>query len=196
MIEYIMIFLASVVGLLLAVRLTEKPLRIGFSVTETAANAFTTVAINMPTIPSIALARGSDDVMTIGAEIMSVRTEIRYPDVETGQANTVTYELVKGPTPTAFLGLNDQRVIDRQLLRAQTIATAAGETLLLDKEVTAPVDMSDHDGNGEIVADNEIHASIQGGGNANVRSVNGYLLYHVVQLSGNEALFELIETNQ
>ncbi len=177
----------------MAKRITEKPLRIGFTVVETAANTFTTRAINLPSIPSVAIVRG--DAKAIGIEIMTVKTEVRLPDVETGQANTVTYELAKGPVPTAMLGLDDQRVIDRRLLRNQTIATAAGETLLL-KEDGLLNDLTDHDGNGEIVADNEIHVSILGGGNANVRDVFGYLLYHMVELDRDEALFELIETNQ
>ncbi len=56
-------------------------------------------------------------------------------------------------------------------------------------------DLTDGDGNGELVADDEIHISILGSGNANAKRVRGYFLYHLIELDPTEALFELIETN-
>ncbi len=179
----------------MAVRITEKPLRIGFAVTESAANTFTTAAINLPTTPSIAVSR-SGSAKAIGVEIMKVFSECRPPDLEAAQDNTVTVQIVKGPAPTAMVGVRDNRTIWQRIRESRvTEITAVGE-IHETGERSKFDNLTDHDGNGEIVADNEIHASILGVGNAGAKSCGGYMLYHLVELDQTEALFELIETAQ
>ncbi len=173
-------------------RLTEKPIRVGFAVTESAANTFTTVTIALPSIPSVAVTRG--DVKTLGIEVMDITTELDIPDEESGQNNLTIFEIVKGSVPTAMREIDNQQTIYRRKLANRETAAAAGEIFNPSDENTRQRDMTDHDGNGELVADDEIHASIQGGGNAGVKSCRGFLLYHLVEMSASEAVFEMIET--
>ncbi len=176
----------------MAVRLTENPLRIGFTITEGSANTFATVAINLPTVPSIAVARGS--AKALGIEVMKVRADITFPDPEANQTNSVTVSILKGPTPTANLTVEDQRAIYADVVTHDDLTTTSGSSFVSQRITTE--DLTDGDGNGEIVADNEIHASILGTGNAAAKRFRGYLLYHLVELDETEALFELIETAQ
>lgn len=190
----ILLILASTLASLLVTRLTEKPLRIGFLNNESAANTYTTSPIVIPTTPSIALARGR--AQAIGIEVMKVVVDIDPPSIEANQNNRVQWEIVKGSAPTAMLGVRNNRVIARGSRRALgTEVTAVGELLFFDEDIK-PVDLTDGDGNGEIVADNEIHAAVEGSGNSAARSMDGYILYHLVQIDQTEALFELIETAQ
>lgn len=172
-------------------RLSEKPLRIDIGVVESAANSRTIQNIVLPAVPSIAITRG--DVKGIGIEIMKISLELSQVDPEAGQNNNVTYELVKGAEPAALLGAGNLRVIlrRRSTLRGVTV-TSVGELLASNLE---PViyDMTDGDGNGELVLDNEIHAQIQGSGNASAKVAAGYALYHLYEFDGTEALFEILE---
>jgi len=180
------------VSVSMTTRLTESPLRVGFTVTESAANTFTTSTIALPSVPSVAVTRG--DVKTLGIEIMDITSELDQPEEEAGQNNLVQFEIVKGSAPTAMLQADDQRTIyRRKRANRDTEVTAVGQIFQLSED-TVPRDMTDHDGNGEIVADNEIHASIVGTGNVGVKKCIGYILYHLVELDANEAVFEMIET--
>lgn len=174
------------------VRLTEKPLRIGFNIVESAANTFTTQPLVLPTTPSIQISRGGGDT-ALGVEVMKVIVETERPDKEPGQNNTMEYEIVKGAAPGAMLEKENQRTIFRRLYREQT-EDATGIEQGLSLELHDEGDLTDGDGNGELVADNEIHLSALGAGNAGAKRMRGYLLYHVVEISTTEALFELIET--
>lgn len=174
-------------------RLTEKPLRIGFDLAETAANTFTTSPINLPTVPVIQV-RGSGR-KAIGVEIMKVKDSTQPPDAESGQDNTFTAALVKGPAPTAVPGPEAQRAIWRRVRRADhTTVTAVGEITQHDQGDDVVWDLTDGDGNGEIVADNEIHIAVLGGGNAAAKRTRGYILYHLYELDQDEAVSEMIET--
>ncbi len=178
----------------MSVRLTEHPLRLGFTVVETAANTFTTTPINLPSVPSIAVSRG--EAKAIGVEIMKVRSNLDLPDMEAGQSNSSQAQLSKGPVPTALQAFNDNRSIWHRINTDRGIEVTAVGELYESLETSQFDDLTDGDGNGELIADNEIHISVQGAGNANVKRVRGYLLYHVVELERDEALFELIETAQ
>lgn len=173
-------------------RMTEKPLRIGFNIVNLSANAFRTLPINLPTIPSIVISRGASKA--IGIEVMAVVSELEQPDLEAGQNNVITIELVKGPVPTAQLGIFDQRTIWRRRIRSENLTVTSVGEIGANQEANRYDDLTDHDGNGEIVADNEIHVSIIGSGNAAVKTGNGYLLYHLLELEQQEAVAELIET--
>ena len=158
MLEVIFI-MGAMLAALLVVRLTEKPIRIPFNLTEATANTFATNAINLPAVGSINLTRGQRTA--IGVEIMKVKSTLLTADQEPGQQNRVQYEIVKGAVPTAALGPNDQRTIwgrDRRSLSED--ATGIEHQILQENDFWD--DLTDGDGNGEIVADNEIHALVVG----------------------------------
>jgi len=184
--------MGAMLAALLVVRLTEKPIRIAFNLDESAANTFTTVAINMPSVGNVNLRRGQ--TTTIGFEVMKVKSTLLGADQEPGQQNRVQYELVKGAAPTAPLGGNNQRTIwerDRRYLSED----ATGIEHTNNAENSFWDDLTDGDGNGEVVADNEIHALILGTGNAATKQMRGYLLGHLIELDAQEAVFEMIEQN-
>ncbi len=186
--------LASLLAVLAVRRLTALPLRIGFTVVETSASARTIQAINLPSVPSIAIARG--EVKAIGIEIMKVFAEVSQVDPEAGQNNNVTAQLVKGASPGSLLEPNDQRSIlrIRNTIRDVTV-TSVGEIFIQTMQGRF-YDLTDGDGRGELVLDNEIFAQVAGSGNANTKTFAGYLLYHLVDVDGPEATFELLEQSQ
>lgn len=175
-----------------SIRLTEKPIRIGFTVIESAANTVTVVQINLPTIPSIALARGK--LKALAVEVMKVATSMQPPDTEAGQGNNFAYELIKGAAPTSQLGMDNQRVIHSRIIENKGVEVTAVGEIFDTRERNIIDDLTDGDGNGEIVADNEIHVLVEGTGNANVKRVRGYMLVHLIEIDTEEAIFELIET--
>lgn len=176
------------------VRLTEKPIRIGFSVTESAANTFTTATVPLPAIPSLAITRG--DVKGLGVEIMKIVNQVGTPDLESGQNNQILCSLRKGATPGAIGAIQDNtQIYRRQLLFQSEQTTAVGDDSQAP-DLIVHEDLTDGDGNGELVLDNEIHASIQGIGNANAKAWSGYMLCHLVEFTPNEVVLELLEQTQ
>ncbi len=191
MLSLISALLLALVGILLTVRITEKPLRIPFTVTETGANTFTTTTINVPGVPSIAVTRGGD-AKGIGLEVMKVVSDHDKPDPEPGVANELRMGLSKGAAPTAALTVQDKKSI---LVRVTSWEheDATGVEAANQSEDVMHFDLTDGDGNGELVFDDEIHVWVAGVGNAAAKRTEGYLLVHLVEYTGNEAIFELLE---
>lgn len=182
---------ASALGALAVTRITEKPIRIGLGdLAESSANTFTTAPVSVAAVPSISLTRGQQK--GIGLEVMKVVSELDPPDIEDDQNNDMVAELVKGAAPTALLGITNQRVIWRRKSENRNNFTTSGHANAY-VEVTKSDDMTDGDGNGELVFDNEIHLSIKGLGNAGVNAVTGYVLAHLIEFTAEEAIFEVLE---
>ncbi len=194
MLTLIIAIVMALIGAVIVLRITEKPIRVGFQLTETGANTFSTTPLNLPTVPSIVLIRGRAGAKAIGTEVMKVIVDVTSPDQENDQTNLTAFELVKGQAPTALLQSENQRVIVRHQVKNDNSFTTSGKTSDFIREPTF-LDLTDGDGNGEIVADNEIHVVVQGTGNAGAKGVRGYVLLHLVEIDATEALFELIETN-
>lgn len=172
-------------------RVTEKPIRIGLpALSNSAANTFTTQPVTLPGVPSIAVTRG--ETKGIGVEVMDITSNLTAIDPEAGQTNQLICQLVKGAAPTATLAANDQRAIYTRRHAWESVTGAAGEIFILWKQVETR-DMTDHDGNGELVMDNEIHMSIEGVGNATVKTWDGFMLVHLVEFDAEEVVFELLE---
>lgn len=189
------IIIVAILGLTLAglmvTRITEKPIRIGLPlITESSANTFTTQPVTLPGVPSIAVTRG--ETKGIGVEVMDIFSSMAPIDPEAGQTNQLLASIIKGAAPTAGLGAANQRVIWARRHTFESVTGAAGE-VLLQWEQTQHQDMTDHDGNGELVMDNEIHMTIEGVGNAGAKTWDGYMLVHLVEFDPNEIVFELLE---
>lgn len=174
-------------------RISEKPIRVGFQAVESGANTFQTDPIQLPTVPILQL-RAGGDVKAIGVELMAIESEFGSPDPEAGQNNSVVWSITKGAAPTVPGTKNANNTIlrKRRIARGVTV-TSVGEIFQLYDE-DAHDDMTDHDGNGELIADNEIHVAILGTGNAGAKAVTGYLLFHLYEFDSMEAMLELIET--
>lgn len=189
-----MILLAGLLASVLATRLTEKPIRIPFNLTQGAANTFATGAVNVPSVPSIAIRRG--ETTGIGLEVMSTHVDQPVPDNESGQSNQIISTLRKGATPGSVGSYNDSQVIDRWHMVSNNLATTAASETVQVVDTIVDHDLSDGDGNGELVFDDELHISMLGVGNANAKSIEGYMLCHLVEFDQNEAIFELLEATQ
>lgn len=178
----------------MSIRLTEHPLRLGFEHIEANVNVFDTTPLNLPTIPQLILGtKGTSRHAGIGIEIMKIRSQLASPSNENGQNNTRTAALVKGPVPTTANIEANRTIWQRQNRITNQELSAIGEIFNLQEDNVTD-DLTDSDGNGEIVADNEIHITVQGVGNSSVTQVRGYILYHLIQLEQDEAIAEMIET--
>ncbi len=175
-------------------RLTEKPIRAGWTITEGTVNVFTTQTLALPGAFSIQIGRKRGSKVAIGAEIMKFVTELDLPSVEAGQLNSIVMECIKGAAPTALVGMFDQRNIARRNVdNAEVEVTAVGEMFNPAREKITYQDLTDGDGNGELVLDDQVHISIKGAGNANTRSGSGYILFHLYEFDLDEAIFEVLE---
>lgn len=193
LLEMFIVVLMPLVAAVLLKRITEKPIRIGFGLTESAANVFTTSPINVPAVPALGMVRGKS--VGIGLEVMKVRSSIDLPTPEDDQENTRRGQLIKGAAPTALIGINDQRnIFDRIVTNDSNFTTSGNGQMLQENAITD--DLTDGDGNGEPVFDNEIHVSVQGTGNIDVFTFAGYILVHLTEFSAEEAMFELLENLQ
>lgn len=180
----------ALIGAVMFKRLTEKPIRIGFTVQEATANTFAAAEINMPSVGTVNLLRGQ--ASAIGFELMKVRSNLNSADQEPGQQNRVQYGISKGAPTTAQQVPNNQLMVwgrDRRTLSED----ATGIEHKIDHEDDFWDDMTDGDGNGEIISDSSLTAWAVGTGNAAVKQSRGYLLGHLVELDANEAIFEMIE---
>ncbi len=187
------IILMPLLASVLVKRLTEKPIRIGFSLTESSANTFTTGTIPIVGVPALGIVRGQ--TVGIGLEIMKVRSSTDIPTVEDDQENTRRGQIVKGAAPAALIGINDQRnIFDRIVTNDNSFTTSGSASGLQENAIFD--DLTDGDGNGELVFDNEIHVSVQGTGNDDAGTFAGYLLAHLVEFTANEAVFEVLENLQ
>ncbi len=193
LIGYVMALAVAALAGLLVTRVTEHPMRIGFNLLESAANTFTTAALAIPGVPSISITRGA--TQAIGLEVMKVVTTLNAPDVEDDQGNTVTGEIIKGAAPTTTLGVNNNLTIFNRQIETENEFTTSGSAQHF-QESTVSRDMTDGDGNGELVLDNEIHIAVLGSGNAAAKRFSGYLLAHLVEFDAAEAVFEIIEQAQ
>jgi len=178
----------------MATRLSEKPFRIGFNLAGSAANTFTTQPISLPGVPSISIRRG--DAKAMGVEVMAVISNQQTPDLEAGQDNAVNAALVKGAAPVSGGAENEiensRCIWVRDIQYDGVTVTSVGE-IFMSVEAVRFDDLTDHDGNGEIVMDNEIYIAVSGTGNASAKRTRGYMLCHLVELDANEAVFEMIE---
>lgn len=192
LIEILIPIIMALVGAVMLKRISEKPIRVGFAVVESAANTFTTVAVNLPIVNITVQTRGGVSAQAV--EIMKVRSEIQSPDLEDDQQNLIQGEISKGAAPTAFAAVGGQSSIFKRQVRAFDIFTTSGAAGYIQEE-TITDDLTDGDGNGEIVADPEIHVSVQGTGNPSAKAFRGYMLLHIVELGPDEAILELVEQN-
>ncbi len=192
MLEIALYIFLGLLASLLVTRLTEKPIRIPLpTLAESGANTFTTSPVSVPAVPTIALVRG--DAKGIGLEIMKIMTEMPIPDIEDDQLNRFTYQLFKGGVPAAQQSPDDSRSIYRRRINVDSDFTTSGNASNIN-EATLIEDLTDGDGNGELVLDGTLHQTVEGTGNATAKTmVGGYLLAHLVEFDRNEAVFELLE---
>lgn len=162
-------------------RITSRPFRIRFSVTETGANTFTQADIELPVA---VLAGGKVQAIEIGKVVAQMPT----PDVEDDQNNQVDFQVTRD-SQAAIIGWTDDDQIHRINYTIEDDFTTSGGRLT---QVINPV-MHDltWEGDGVVVMERTIHVGVAGTGNAGAKGVTGYLLCHLVELSPAEVTVNL-----
>lgn len=182
------ILFALLVGLLSVRRLTEKPVQIRATVTESAANTYTEATINLPVAPVIQSRRDGDSIVQ-GIELMKVVSQAEHPDLEDDQNNTVHYTLHKD-SQTSALNLRNTNVIWGRRIRTSDEFTTSGATSQT-LELYKYDDLTDGDGNGFLLLERSIFLGAAGTGNAAAKSVDVMLICHLVEVDAADAVVQL-----
>lgn len=161
-------------------RLTEKPFRIGFTVTESGANVYTEAEIQLPTV---ALGRKVQ-----GVELMKITSDMDQPENEAGQSN-VTQAQINRDSRSALAGPQNLDNLYNRKAQIDNTQSAAGESAH-GMEVSKFDDLTDGDGNGLVIAESSIYACVKGTGNATVRAFAGQIWCHLVELDAADVIIE------
>jgi hypothetical protein len=167
-------------------RITEKPIRKRFNVVESAANTYTELELSLP----VAVLESKVQ----GVEIMKIFPDTSAPDLEDSQSNVVECALLKD-SDTAIPDYDDKNVIYRTKRENQHIKTTSGGAAQLTED-QRDVDLTDGDGNGEIFMERSVYAAIKGTGNAAAKRFQGYFLYHLVEMDGDEVAVQAFADDQ
>ncbi len=168
----------------MAKRITQNPFRVKASVTETAANTTTIAEVTLPIAPV-----GNDKVL--GLEVMGAvyHPTNDFVDLEDGQTNRTRTQWSKDTGAVFDASLDDN--IDMMQKGAESqFTTSGGSCIDLQSEVFH--DLTDGDGNGEIIVERSIFFQVQGVGNAGAKGCQSYLLCHLVELDTNEVVLNLV----
>jgi len=173
-----MLALLSFIAIVLAVRITERPVKMRWSVTESAANTFTEVEINLP----VAII-GADKIQAL--ELMAIVSNVEPPDSEDGQRNTVSCQLTRDSQSASLALTNDQVIWDRTI-NGDNSAINGSHIFELDKR-----DVIVNEEDGEIILERSIFMNVKGSGNAQTITSQGWLWVHIVELDGAEVATQL-----
>lgn len=168
-------------------RITENPFRIRYNVQESAANTYTQTELNLPVTVV------GDAVQAI--ELMAVVESTQLPDIESGQNNNTVVQIVRDSQSDNLTFDNDQLIYQRTRRAVVTTVTAVGE-IFDNGDDNATLDMTDHDGNGQIIMERTMFVGINSTGNANVKRSTGYMLAHLVELSAKEVAIQMFLDDQ
>ncbi len=170
---------------LLQTRLSSNPVRIFRStVTETAANTFTTKQIDLP-ISVI----GTNTIH--GIEMQWLDWFLTNPSNEEGEDNNIKAQIVKDPE-TAIIGRAEENFLWGREKSANNEFTTSGQSVVTYDEPKQQV-LADNRGRGTLLADSKIHHALEGTGNlaADTSEVIGH--GYIVRLTGGDAIQLLLE---
>ena len=139
--------------------------------TESSANTFTTVSINVPT--NLLQARGNRRTII---EVLWIDLEVINGDGATASHESVSWTL--GSTPTAILGINDPRAIAKY--NQHQILTTSG---LRAYRWPQTLDMQTKDGYGYLLAADRFHVSVLGASQTSPLVVEWRMYYREVSVS-------------
>ncbi len=160
-------------------RLSEFPFKLRASTIEGAANTFAESDINLP----VAIVRGGK---VQAVEVMKHYSRMAAPDSEDAQNNTFTEQWTRD-SQTALLALDSDQVISQR--RIEIDNSAINGSYLLD--AVQVIDLTDGDGNGELLLERSIHHGVAGTGNAAAKRGQGWLLAHLIEVTGEEAAVQM-----
>jgi len=187
MFEIFILVVMALLGAIMLKRITENPFRIRYNVVEGGANTFTEVAINLPVAAGVG--PGANKVQAI--ELMGIKNALNFADPEAGQNNSVAAQLTRD-SKSSLLQFDDDDLIWARVTRTRDVeVTAVGEIVIHGEEILPFEDLTDGDGNGEVIMERTINMSVQGSGNAAAKRNHGYLLAHLVELDADEVAVQI-----
>lgn len=141
------------------------------TLTESAANTFTTVSINIPT--NLLMQGGGKRTII---EVLKIELTISGEDGATGSIKTVAFSI--GSAPTAIIQPNDPRCI--QSYQTSIIITTSG---LLYEQYPVTLNMTSKDGYGYLIAGDRFHIGVLGTSQTNALTVRWRMYYREVGVS-------------
>lgn len=181
MLEIIIILFALIVPLL-AVRLTANPFRLGYNVIEGGANTYTEAVLEVP------LSITGTKIQ--GIELMKWHNISNASDVEADQENETVTQLVKDSQTGQIRYDNSDLIHQFVFFNEENFTTSGAE--ILNEYMDRSVDLTDGDGNGQLLAERRIHVGILGVGNGSAKRATGYVLCHLVEFSPEEFLVQVV----
>ncbi len=159
------------------------------SVTETAANTFTQVAIELP----VAIL-GAGNAKFQAVEFMHADVHMTNPSIEAGQSNNVQSQITRGLETALLNRANEGLILERDKSINSTEVTAVGEMVVRDdgwrrKEIAA------RDGKGMLIAERTIHHGIKGVGNASAEKTTWIMYGYLVSLTPDEIVAFFLEAD-
>jgi len=165
-------------------RLTERAFPVRARVTESSANTFTEVVINLPIAPVL----GKGKLQAI--EIMKVMSELTPPDSEDGQANLARAQVTKD-SQSGVVNINNSQSLWARHIQVDNSAINGSYGI----ERTQYDDVTDGDGGGIIVAESVIHLGVVGTGNGAAGACSIVMFCHLVELDADDAITLLLEAD-
>lgn len=163
-------------------RITQYPLRLSFEIVESAANTFTQVAIDTP----VGQILSGNKVQAM--EVMAVVYDLQSPTQEDDQVNFSTAQL----TRTSQIAAIDSDNPDLFWSQVKETSVAAGaESINVEKSIERD-QMDDNDGAGQLYYGGTMFGAVVGAGNPSARFCDGYLLYHLTELSSGDVVQALL----
>ncbi len=166
----------------MAKRLTQNPFRVRGSVTESAANTLTEQSVDLPVA---VIGQGKAQGIEVMKVVYSPGNDI--VDMETAQTNRTVVAWHRDTVSS--LDISDDDTIDIEQYSIVLELSTNGGGAASVQTVTIH-DLTDGDGNGQIIVDRTIFLSIFGVGNAGAKNCQSYLLCHLVELSAEDVIIE------
>lgn len=171
----------------MATRVTEVPIEHSFQRTETAPNTYSEFDIQLP----VAILAGG---RLQGIELMKIRYEISEPDLESGQSNETAVQLVRdSKLNTGLIGHTDDDLIWKKRITNRSDTQTQGQAAL---QIVQPQEdrftfMNEGTEIGQFIVERTIHMGIKGSGNVGTKGTQGFLYYHLVELTASEVIVQL-----
>jgi len=144
------------------------------TLTESAANTFTTTSVNIPT--NLLMQGGGRRTII---EVLKIELEVTTMDGDTASLIDVTFTI--GSTPTGILTLSDPRVISAY--RSTQLLTTSGS---FHYQFPVTLNLSTSDGYGFLLAGDRFHVSILGGSQQSALVLRWRMYYREVGVSITE----------
>lgn len=163
-------------------RITSHPQRLNFSITESTVNVLFEEELDTPVV----LQSGGKSV---AMELMAIQTELQSPSAEVGQGNFTQGQINGRSAAGTLIPFGDPDAIYGQVYERDNAGTDKNLEQI-QEQWRQP--FHDGDGAGELYFGKSLFVAVKGSGNASARYFRGYILYHLVEVTAQDLIEELI----